>query len=111
MIEDFLRIINYKISVWKCNFKYRVISTFYKKIGARLEINKVIKRLIKKGYNANDTLDIMSRYGRYKIYLGHKEHKESVKYLNQFIVEYSESTGIPQWEVREIFRKDFNIDI
>ena len=97
---------------WMLLLKYRLC---YNKFVDRLHIEyrfwRIERRLKHKGYSNEKISDIMQRYVKIRAIKTKNESRKALMKLNQVIVETSERTGIPQWEIREIIKSNFHIDI
>jgi len=53
----------------------------------------------------------MTRFRKLQAYINKMARKEAYIRLTEIIAQVSETSGIPQWELRARVEKDFGIDI
>jgi len=103
--------LTYSIGVIKSKIMFGPIGNVCRNIVARVRYRNIAIRLRKKGYGEIEILEIMIRFCRLKKHQSEKSLKDTTKYLYKLIAEASESSGIPQWDIRAKLERDFNIDI
>lgn len=84
---------------------------FVHRVKVRWEFLYIDFRLKFKGYSDKKILSVMSRFVDFKKLKRKKEDRESRKMFNDIIVDLSEKTGAPQWDVRAKINHDFKIDL
>ena len=110
-----LNLINYRIRLfgyWIRLFGYYLrYNKIVHRFQVELEFWHIDRRLKVKNYSLDKIIKIMQRYAnirQLKIQLG---TRKSIIELNQSIAQISDKTGVPQWQLRDKIKSDFNIDI
>ena len=101
----------YKWAVFRVKILMSKPLSWIRKLSLDIEMNWVKKRLERKGYSKIRVIIIMSRYMKFQQHIAKMGSKEAFRNVYQMIVEISEITGVPQWELRTMLQKDFNMDV
>ena len=96
--------------------KYRIMFNQYSRmfklrLQVQLSILAIERRHRYGNFPAEKHLEIISRFWRMRHYNSQKITKIVCREMSQFIADYSIKTGIPQWNIRSILKKDFDIDV
>ena len=101
----------YRWSSLKARVLYGKMGEIHQTFIAYLIAFMVMRRLRAKCYSIEERLNILDRYARMLKYKSEKEVKEGRKEMMEKIVNISERTNIPQWQLRHILQRDFKVDI
>jgi len=111
MMKELLANIKYQLNIFIFSIRFNLFSKQIIKIEHCIKRLGIFLRLRGKGMEWDRVEDICERYFGYQIYLQKKESKEAYRELMDFISEWSKTSGIPQWEAREILNRDFHLDV
>jgi len=111
MIKELLANMNYQLNIIIFSIRFNLFSKQMVKTRHNMKRLSIFFRLRKKGTERDKVENICERYFGYQIYLQKKESKEAYRELMDFISEWSKTSGIPQWEAREILNRDFHLDV
>ena len=105
-----LNALKYKINVLCYYFRWTFLRKQRSYIKIYLKFCCIMKKLRKK-HNKEDAYDITERYLRFKKYCNNKESQLILKNLRDKIANICNDTGIKQWDVKELIKKDFDLDV
>jgi len=83
---------------------------FVENLRTRQEYFIMNRRLANK-YSSEKKLHVMIRFFEMKEFKAKMNSKMAFRMIGDVIADMSSQTGIPQWELRERIKNDFNIDI
>jgi len=95
----------------KSKVLYGTCARWFSKRKVFFVVNAMIRRLVRKGCSVDKYMNIMDRYTRMKKHISRREARGSQKRMMNIIVKISDDTGIPQWELRALLQRDFDIDV
>ena len=93
------------------NIRFNLFHEQVGKIKFFFERHYIAWRLTHEHKSLVESIKVTERFYRYRNYLRQKESKEAYRCLMDFIGEWSETSGIPQWKVRGMIDRDFHIDV
>ena len=104
-----LNSLQYKVGVLCYHLRFNFFKKQRRWIKYYIQFSCIMTRL-KKRWNKEKAMDITKRYFRLKTYLQTKEFQDVMEELRDRIAKISNDTGIKQWDLKEIVKRDFDLD-